>query len=217
MCRDERNTERRSRPLAALPMRCRVRLTRRVNRILDFSDMAGLLLLAFLAADGFGLVFDAFALIGLGLAIFTNLGGDLPDPLLVRAGDADRRRLLAYDLDVVRDWELDVVAVAELQDQVLPLHLGAIADTVDFEIDGIADRHAVHHVVDQRARRAPLHARLLGVVARANRDTAIGDHGLHLAAQRHVQRAELALGGQPLSGDGDLNAWRNDHRIFSDA
>ena len=66
------------------------------------------------------IVLDALALVGLGPAERADHGGDLADALPVGAGDRDRGRLLAGDLDVGRDRELDVVAVAELQVQSLP-------------------------------------------------------------------------------------------------
>src|SRR6185312_296139 len=217
MCCDERNTESRGLPFAACTTRWRTRFSRRMNRSLDFSDMAGLLLLAFLAADRFGLVLDAFALIGFGLAEFADLRRDLADALLVGAGDSDRGRLFAHDLDVVRDREIDVVAEAELKHQVLALDLRAIADAVYLEIDRVAVGDALHHVIDQRARSAPLHPRLLGFAACRHRDAAVRNLGLDLRAERHLERAELALRGQLLPRDRDLDALRNSNRIFADA
>src|SRR5579864_6297157 len=135
MCLDERNTESRSRPLLYLAMRARTRRWRRLNRSLDLLVIAlPLLLLAFLAADVLVAVLDAFALVGLGLAEGADHRRRLSDALPVGAGDGDRRRLLAGDLDVARDREHDVVAVAELQHQVLALDRGAVSDALDLQV-----------------------------------------------------------------------------------
>src|SRR5579885_2928674 len=124
MCFEERNTERRGRPLPASIRRWRTRPRRRANRAFDLLLMA-LLLLAFLAADRLVRVLDALALVGLGLAVAAQHGGDLAHALLVGASDADEGRPLAGDLHVGRDREIDLVAVAELQHEVLALHRGA--------------------------------------------------------------------------------------------
>src|SRR5260370_30706940 len=98
-------------------MRPRTRARRRAKR--DFTCivmvLVPLLLLAFLAADSLGLVFDALALIRLRLAIAADDGGHLADTLAVGAGDADGGRLLAGDLDVVGDRGMHLLAVAQLQ------------------------------------------------------------------------------------------------------
>src|ERR1700728_3385676 len=117
MCFDERKTESRGRALAVT---ARWRRTRRRRRSKRSSFMLlviapSLLLLSLLAAERLIRVFDALALVGLGLAEATDHGGHLADALLVGAGDRDGGGLLAHDLDVVRDREIDVVAVAELQ------------------------------------------------------------------------------------------------------
>src|SRR3954462_617939 len=114
-----------------------------------------LFLLAFFAADHFVAVLDTLALIRLRTPERANFRRDLTDPLAVGAADRDSRRPFAGDLHVARDRVDDVVAVAELQRQVVALHRGAITDAVDFEIAGKAGRDAGHHVVDQGARRAP--------------------------------------------------------------
>src|SRR6185437_12940081 len=158
MCREERNTESRGRPPATRDNRCRTRIWRRAKRDLDLLVMArpSLLLLAFLAADMLVRIADALALVGLGLAVGAQHRGDLPHLLPVGTGDADRGRLLAGDLDLARDRKGHVVAVAELQHQVLALHRGAIADTLDLEALGEALGDAGHHVVDGGAHRAPM-------------------------------------------------------------
>src|SRR5207248_1508079 len=73
MCLEERNTERRGRLLGARRKLRRTRSRRRKKRALALSDI-GLLLLAFLAAHGFGRVFDPLAFIGLRRAVGADLG-----------------------------------------------------------------------------------------------------------------------------------------------
>src|SRR5579862_4532786 len=148
MCRDERNTDSLTRPLAAWRSLKRVRWRRRRKRASGLFDMV-LLLLAFLAADRFVAVLDPLALVGLGRAERADFGGDLADPLAVGAADRDHGRPLADDPHVFGDRVGDVVAVAELQVERLALHRGAIADAVDLEVAGKAGRDPGHHVVDQ--------------------------------------------------------------------
>src|SRR5215469_13225991 len=174
-----------------------------------------LLLLAFLAADRLGLVLDALALVGLGLAEAADHRGDLADALPVGAGDGDRGRLLAGDLDVLGDRELNLVAVSQLQIEALALHRGAIADAVDLEADGEALRDAIHHVVDKGARRPPQRAGTLGVALRLDPHLAVLDRGGNLVADDQLQGAELALGGDGLPGDVDIDAARDGHRVLS--
>src|SRR5690348_11236180 len=218
MCFDERNTERRRRSLLRLAMRARTRRWRRLNRSLDLLVIAlPLLLLAFLAADALVAVLDALALIGLGLAEGADHRRGLPDPLAVGAGDGDRGRLLAGDLDVARDRENHVVAVAQLQHQVLALDGGAIAHALDLQALGEALGDAGDHVVDESARRAPMDAGALGLVARLHHHLAVLHRGADLAAQRQLERAELALGGDGLPGDLDGDALRDGYGVFADA
>src|SRR3984893_10383189 len=114
MCLEERNTERRGRLFAARRKLRRTRCRRRRKRALAFSDI-GLLLLAFLAADRLGRVFDPLALVGFRRTVGADLGRDLDDPLAVGAADSDQSRPFADDVDVSGYRFCDVVAVAELQ------------------------------------------------------------------------------------------------------
>src|SRR5215207_990045 len=124
MWRPERCTDRRSRSPARLRSAVRTRWRRRSKR----ESLAILLLLAFFAEDILAAVLDALALIGLRLAPLADLGGELTDALGVRARDNDRRRIGSRDAEIVRHRNVDVVAVAQLQAQILALHRGAIAD-----------------------------------------------------------------------------------------
>src|SRR5512145_716120 len=111
MCREERNTVRRTRPFAA---RLSVPRTRRERRIkLSFNApiaIVPLLLLAFLASDELARVLYPFALIGLWRPERPDFGGDLTHLLLVDARDHDLGRLRACDLNTLRDRIGDIVA-----------------------------------------------------------------------------------------------------------
>src|SRR5579859_3719814 len=95
--------------------------------------MALLLLLAFLAEDLLLGVFHALALVRLGTAKATDLGGNLSDLLLVGPAHHDLGRLRRHNRNPLRDRILDVVTVAERELQIFPLHRSAIADAVDLE------------------------------------------------------------------------------------
>src|SRR5260370_40808651 len=100
-------------------MRGRTRGWRRLKRSLGLLVITRpLFLLAFLAADMLGGVFDSLALVGLGLAEGAGHRPRLPDPLPIRAGNEDPGRLLAGDLDVCGDRADDVRAGGRSQRQV---------------------------------------------------------------------------------------------------
>src|SRR5689334_2165677 len=163
MCRPERNTDNRGRPAALIFRWWRTRCWRRARGDLLACGISwSLLLLAFLAEDLLAQIHHALALVGLRLAVAADFSRDLADPLLVRAGDQDRGRLLALDLDVRGDRKIDVVAIAQLQRQGFALHRGAIADAADIQRLAVALRDAGERVAHQVAGRAPHHARLLG-------------------------------------------------------
>src|SRR4249920_3686352 len=130
MCLDERNTDRRARPLvpaASLTLR-RTDAVLRAVRSVNLDIARPLLLLSFLAEDVLVGVPHALALVGLGRTESADFGGDMPDLLLVDARDHDLGRLRRRDRDPFRNREIDVVREAELQLQALALHGGAITD-----------------------------------------------------------------------------------------
>src|SRR5215204_5816491 len=118
----------------------------RLKRPTFFSITAPLLLLRFLELDTLTGITNALALVRLGLAITTDLGGHLADLLLVRALDQDlglRRRL---DRDPLGRRVDDRVREAEREVQVLALRLRTVADADQLELLLVALRHAVHDV-----------------------------------------------------------------------
>src|SRR5262245_101242 len=109
MCFDERNTDSRARPRpASLTLRRTVAVRRAVRSV--NLDIAGpLLFLSFLAEDVLVGVFHALALVGLGRTESTDLGGDVPDLLLVDASDHDLGRFRRHNRDAFRNREIHVV------------------------------------------------------------------------------------------------------------
>src|SRR3954463_7361091 len=88
-----------------------------------------------LAANDFVGVLDAFALVRIGLAERTDLGGGLSDFLLVDAGDGDVVGFrLDGDVDPFRDGEAHRMRVSQREHHFLPLDLGTIADADDVEL-----------------------------------------------------------------------------------
>src|SRR5690348_12159637 len=151
MWRPVRCTDRRGLPPARLLSAVRTRRRRRSKR----DSLAMLLLLPFLAEDVFAAVLDALTLVRLGLAPLADFGGELADRLLVDPGDMDRGLIGGLHLEAFGHVELDVVAVAELQLELLALRLRAVADAGDLERLGETFGHALHEVRDQRALHAP--------------------------------------------------------------
>src|SRR5688572_22422327 len=122
----ERNTHSRSRPADFSFSDLRTRAPRRSIWV-SFAIVSALLLLSFLAEDVFPGVFHSLALVGLGLTKGADLGGNLAYLLLVDAGNDDFGGLGSSDRNAGGDRVADIVAVAELQLQLLALHRRAIA------------------------------------------------------------------------------------------
>src|SRR6186713_2040226 len=137
MWRPVRCTDRRGLPPARLLSAVRTRRRRRSNR----DSLAMLLLLPFLAEDVLAAVLDALALVGLGLAPAADLGGELADGLLVDTADQDRGLVGSLHLHAFRHVQIDVVAVAELQLELVALGIRTITDAGDLEDLGEALGH----------------------------------------------------------------------------
>src|SRR5690606_31074916 len=149
------------------------------------------------------------ALVGLGTAILADLGGNLADDLLVDAVDHDLGRLRHADRHAFRRLIDDVVAEAKRQLQVLALHGGAIADAGNLQpaLETVLD--AGQDVLDLGPRHAPLGARVLGIVARRDRDLAIIELDQNLVVDDELQLALRAFGGDGLAADSGRYAGRN--------
>src|SRR6195256_1765506 len=174
------------------------------------------LLLAFLAEDVFARVFHALALVWLRLAEGTDFCGDVPDLLAVDAGDDDLGGLGHRDRDALRGRVHDIVAVAELDLQVLALQGGAIADAGNLEPALEPLGHTRHHVGEQGTVGAPHGAGALGVDARIDLDLGALHLGRHVAVEHERKRALGAfhVDDLPVHAGGDAGGDRN--RFFSD-
>src|SRR5690349_11546024 len=151
MCRPVRWIDSRGRSPARDLIAVRTRRRRRSKR----ESLAILLLLPFLAEDVLAAIRDALALVGLRLAPTADLGGELAHGLLVDARHLDRGLVGGLHLEAFRHVEIDIVAVAELQLELLALRRGAVANALDVERLGEAARHALDQIRHQRALHAP--------------------------------------------------------------
>src|SRR5689334_22862843 len=134
MCRPERCTDRRGRPVLLRRMARRTRALRRSDLSRSgFIVPLPSLLLAFLTEDVLARILDALALVGLGRPVVADLSRDLADLLLIDAADHDLDRPRRRDRDAFRNRVVDLVAVAERELQILALHGGAIADAGDLQ------------------------------------------------------------------------------------
>src|SRR5207237_5801185 len=147
------------------------------------------LLFSFFAEDVLVRVFNAFAFVRLGLAEGADYGGHMANLLLINAGDHDLGRPGYRNRNAFRDRIDDVVAITELNLQVLALQGGAITDATDLEATLEAFGHARHRVGEQRTIRSPHGAGALGIVARVHLDLAALHHGPDEDVHRDPQRA----------------------------
>src|SRR5262249_22157199 len=175
-----------------------------------------LLLLPFLAEDGFAGIFHTLALVRFGLAERSDLGRDLSHPLVVDAADHDLGRLRDHDRDAVRDRKGDVMGIAELQLQGLALQCRTIADPGDFELALVALGHTLNELGHQRTRRAPQRARLLGIVARIDVHAARIDLNRNVVVQHDLQGALGALHLDRLTLDIGDHARGDCNRLLAD-
>ena len=120
-----------------------------------------------------------------------------PDQLLVDAEDGHAGGVLDLEGDAVRGIDLDGVAVAQVELQLLAHELGTIAHALDLEAATVALGDAHDHVVDERARQPVELARraFLGGSLDAQ-------HGV-LADERELRR-DVALERAPGPRDDDM-------------
>ena len=125
------------------------------------------------------------------------------------------RLLLDGDLNPLGNRELDWMRVAERENHVLALDLGAISDADDIEILLESRGDAGDSVGDERARQAMQRAKLLGF--------ALGDEGAVLLLERDSARhadGHLALGALHVHGavlDLNLHAGRHWNYLVSNS
>src|ERR1051325_1442114 len=151
-----RNTARRGRSLVPRTFRrIRSRIRPRASTLCLALSMLLACCLSGLPPNDFVRVLDALALVGIGLAEAADLGRNLSDFLLVDAGDGDVTGLgVDGDVDPFRNREADRMRVAELEHDLAPFDLGAIADADDVELALEAFAHALDVVRHERAHQA---------------------------------------------------------------
>src|SRR4029077_1265624 len=173
------------------------------------------LLLSFLAEDVFARVLDAFALVRLGLAEATDYRGDVPDLLAIDAGNDNLGRLGHGDRDALRNRIHDVVAIAELDLQVLALQRGAVTDAVNLQPALEALGHARHHVGEQRTVGTPHGAGAFGVDPWIDLDLRVLHLGRDVAMEhdRHRALGPFHVDDLAVHAGGDARGDRN--RLFS--
>src|SRR6187399_2573545 len=110
------------------------------------ADLAGL---AGLAADDLARIADALALVGLRLAHLSDPGGDVADQLLVDTRDRQAGGVLDLERDARGGIDLDGMAVAQAELELLAHKLGTIPHAGDLEALAVARGHAHDHVVDE--------------------------------------------------------------------
>src|SRR3989442_10774523 len=115
------------------------------------ADLAGL---AGLAADSLARVADTLALVRLGLASRTHPRGHLSNELLVDPDDSKPDWVFELEANPRRRFDLDGMAVAQVELELVADLRRAIADAGDLEDLPVAIRHALDHVGDERPGKA---------------------------------------------------------------
>src|SRR5664280_2252810 len=177
------------------------------------ADLAGL---AGLAADHLAGIADALALVWLGLPGCPDAGGNLADELLVDPEDGQLERGLHLEADAVRGHDLDGMAVPEVELQLVPDLLGAVADTRDLEALPVAVGHALHHVGDERPGQAMELLVLLEVRRAGHQEAALaGLHG-HRGREGAGQGPPGALDRDDRAIEMNLDSRRHQDRLTAD-
>src|SRR6266542_5048747 len=175
-------------------------------RLLLAADLAGL---AGLAADDLARIADALALVRLGLAGGPDARGDLADELLVDPDHGHPRRILELEADPLGRLDLDRMAVAQVELQLVAHLLGAVAHAGDLEALAIAGRDAGDHVGDQRPGEAVKLLVHLRLGRAADHDGAVLRGHDHVGMELPAERATGTVDGDRASLDGDLHPVRD--------
>src|SRR5262249_4164126 len=153
----------------------------------------------------FARIADAFLLVRIRLAEAADVGGHLADQLPIHPGHRDVRLLVDRDVESLRDVEHDRMRVAEREDDLLALQLGAVADADDVELLLEAFGDAEDRVGDEAAREPVELAQLRIRRRRLGDEMAVGDREVDAGRMRLAQLAlrplAFARAVVPLHGD----------------
>src|SRR5215471_19311416 len=170
-----------------------------------------------LAADLLAGVTHALALVGVGLAELTYVGGDLADLLLVDPLHDDPGGGLHPQGDAIRRGDRHRVAVAERELHPAALGLHPVPDADDLQRLAVPVGDAGHHVGDQSARQAVQRPDLALIVGPDYGDDAVGKVDLDGLGDLKRQGALGPLDGHRAAIDRDIDALRYHHREPSDS
>src|SRR3990172_412307 len=171
--------------------------------------------LAGLAAYVLVQVADPLPLVGLRRPHLADVRRRLAHVLFVDPPHDDPRRALDLELDARRRRHLHGPGVADGQDQVAPLHLGAVAHALQLQRLGEPFADADYHVLDEGTGQ-PVGGAVPGVVARPlHRQHAVAQLELHRGVEVAVELALGALDGDPRAFDLDLNPAGNRDRYLA--
>src|SRR6476619_6178489 len=145
--------------------------------------------LADLSPHVLALVADALALVGLGRAHLADLGGRLPDDLLVRALDDHLRRLGHVERDALARDDRDRVRETDVELELGALELRAIPDPLDLQLLLEALRDALDHVRDERPREPVQRAVLATLGGTRHGDDAVLLGDLHARRNALLERS----------------------------
>ena len=152
-----------------------------------------------------------------GPRVVTDSSCDLPDELLVDPNNGQPGGVLELEADARGRLDLDRVAVAKAELELLADFLGAIADAGDFEALAIASRDAGDHVRHEGPGEAVQLAMVLGIARSRNDDRAVLALHAHLGRQGALELAPRAGHGDPRTLDRHLDAAGNRDGQTSDS
>src|SRR3954464_12968017 len=164
-----------------------------------------------LAAHVLALVADPLALVRLGRAHLANLGGGLPDLLLVDALDDDLRVGRNLERDSLTRFHYDRVRVADVEPEISALQRGAIANALQLEalLEALGD--ALDHVRDQRPRQTVQRAIVAALGRPGDDDRPFSLLDLHPGGNLLRELSERAVDHHAARGDRDVHAgWKLD-------
>src|SRR6516164_791736 len=229
MCLELRKTLRRGRSALPTTLLRTWRRRRSWRRCLVFCwSISGVLLaasdlrrpagerLALFAANLFAFVHDALALVRLRFADCADLGGKLPDLLLVRTLDHDCVHVGDFDRYSIGRCLDDGVGIADHENDRFLFELGLIADAFDLQALFVSFGDAEDHIVDQGASQAVQGAVEAFVVWARHFDRLSVGLDLHVGMRFEFEFALGAFDANLAAVEVHLDAGGYGDRLFTD-